>query len=251
MARIKGKDIYLNDNDQFYFGTDVDAALWWYEDELQLNHTISGVQATQGYHLARLDQIPDEFLDLVDTPTTYSGSGGKYVRVNPNNPTQLVFDNAIVGVTSSGTEPPDHNETNLWYNTTANIFFYWDPTREKWLSTNTINYLFSFSGNIDGLYLMIGDVVNSYAYFPIPRDACITTIIASAYNTDNSSKGFEIRNTSTTLFSFNLTNWEYSNFDANVDLDAGTRLKCFCSSAGARCRDPIITVEIRWRYDLP
>jgi hypothetical protein len=250
MARIKGKDIYLKDDDQIYFGDNQEAALWFLDDELRLDHTISGTAATQGYHLVRKDQVPDDFLDLLDTPTTYSGAGGKYVRVDPNNPTELMFENAIVGVTSSGTEPPDYNETNLWYNTTANIFFYYDPTRGKWLSTNSVSYLFSYPGNIDGFYLMIGAVANSSLYFPILADACITAVTAAADQSDNSSKGFEIRDDTTSVFSFNLSNWEYSNFNVNVNLSAGAKLKCFCVAADTKCKDPIVTVEIRWRYDV-
>lgn len=251
MARIKGKDIYLKDDDQIYFGNNVDAALWFLDDELRLDHTISGTAATQGYHLVRKDQVPEDFLDLVDTPTTYSGSAGKYVRVNPNNPAELIFENAIVGVTSSGTGPPDPSETNLWYNISANTFFYYDPVRGKWLSTNSINYMFTWSGNIDGLYLMIGAVANSTLYFPIPVDACITAVTAVADNSSNISKGFEVRDDTTSIFSFNLSNWEYSNFNVNTDLSAGTKLKCFCVSTEDRSRDPIVTVEIRWRYDVP
>jgi hypothetical protein len=81
MARIKGKDLYLKDDDQVYFGDNHEAALWYANNELQLDHTISGTWATQGYHLVRKDQLPDEFLDFIDTPATYSGHGEDYVRV--------------------------------------------------------------------------------------------------------------------------------------------------------------------------
>jgi len=81
MARIKGKDIYLKHDDQIYFGDNQEAALWFDDNELRLNHTISGTAATQGYHLVRLDQVPDDFLDLQDTPSSYSGYGNYYVSV--------------------------------------------------------------------------------------------------------------------------------------------------------------------------
>lgn len=57
MARIKGKDLYLKDDDQIYFGDNKEAALWYLQNELQLNHTISGTAATAGYHLIRKDQM--------------------------------------------------------------------------------------------------------------------------------------------------------------------------------------------------
>lgn len=253
MARIKGKDIYLKHDDQVYFGDSQEAALWFFDNELRLDHTISGTKATQGYHLARLDQVPNDFLDLDDSPTTYSGSSGKYVRVNPNNPTELIFEDAIVGTTYSGSNPPDPNETNLWYNSSDNIFFYWDLNREKWLSTDTSTYLFTYSGNIDGLYLQIGTVTNSTAYYPIPRDSCIVYIIASADNTTNPTKGFEIRDGSqanASVFSFNLSDWEYSSMDIDVNLSAGAQLKCFCTDVGTRSRDPIVSIGIRRRYGV-
>ena len=60
MARIKGKDIYLKDDDQIYFGDSNDAALWFDDGKLQLNSTISGVSPTESYHLTT-----KEYVDLV------------------------------------------------------------------------------------------------------------------------------------------------------------------------------------------
>ena len=51
MARIKGKDLYLNDDDQIYFGDDHEAAMWFIGDDLYLDHTISGVDPSQPGHL--------------------------------------------------------------------------------------------------------------------------------------------------------------------------------------------------------
>ena len=291
MARFKGKDLYLKDDDQAYFGDNQEAALWYIENELRLDHTISGTWATQGYHLVRKDQVPDDFLDLIDTPTTYSGQAGtyvavkqtedglefvtvsgieaidsfldltdtpttysgaegKFVRVDPNNPTQLIFAPAIVGVTSSGTAPPDPDESNLWYNTTYNEFFYYDPNRDDWLGLGMHNYLYTRQGNIDGLYMSVGDLRHAEAHFFIPRPATITAVISSAEEIFNSSKGFEIRDTiGNTLFSFSHTNWEYNNMATNIEIDQDTKLRAFCVSAGDRCRNPSIMLEIRWRFE--
>jgi len=51
MARIKGKDLYLKNDDQIYFGDGNEAAMWFDNGELFLNHTISGVDPTENYHL--------------------------------------------------------------------------------------------------------------------------------------------------------------------------------------------------------
>jgi len=70
MARIKGKDIYLKDDDQIYFGDNQEAALWFIENDLHLNHTISGTWATAGHHLVRLDQL-EEYVDTLSGTIPY------------------------------------------------------------------------------------------------------------------------------------------------------------------------------------
>jgi len=57
MARIKGKDLYLKDDDQIYFGTGIKAALWYANGELQLNHTLSGTWASAPYHYVVKEQV--------------------------------------------------------------------------------------------------------------------------------------------------------------------------------------------------
>jgi hypothetical protein len=86
MARIKGKDLYLKDDDQIYFGDNQEGALWYLDSELQLNHTISGTAATAGYHLIRKDQV-----DLAISAVA-SGIGveiytpGDFLEGQPNAP---------------------------------------------------------------------------------------------------------------------------------------------------------------------
>jgi len=67
MARIKGKDIYLKDDDQIYFGDNQDAAMWYEDDDLRLNHTISGVVPTQDYHLTPRFYVDQEVDTLSGT----------------------------------------------------------------------------------------------------------------------------------------------------------------------------------------
>lgn len=57
MARIKGKDLYLNDDDQIYFGDNKESSLWFDNGELQLSTTISGVSPTEDYHLTTKDYV--------------------------------------------------------------------------------------------------------------------------------------------------------------------------------------------------
>jgi len=191
--------------------------------------------------------IPDNFISLDDTPTTYSGENYRYVRVNESGE-QVYFNSVIGGTIVSGTTPPDPNEASLWYNNDDFIIYHWDSDRNEWLSNDLHNYLFTYQGNCDGLYLSIGDLRHAYAHYPIPRVAAITGIIATAEERNNSSKGFQIRNDVSVLTTFNLNNWQYSDMSASINLDQDTKLKVYCVSAGGRCRNPAVTIEVRWRY---
>lgn len=58
MARIRGRDIYLDHDDQVYFGDNQEAAMWYDLDgEFHLNHTLSGIAATAAYHLITKGQV--------------------------------------------------------------------------------------------------------------------------------------------------------------------------------------------------
>ena len=60
MAKFKGKDLYLNSDDQVYFGDNAEAAMWYdASGKLQINHTVSGVAAVQPYDLVILSQLTD------------------------------------------------------------------------------------------------------------------------------------------------------------------------------------------------
>jgi hypothetical protein len=60
MAKFKGKDLYLNNDDQVYFGDNAEAAMWYdASGKLQINHTVSGVAAVQPYELVILSQLTD------------------------------------------------------------------------------------------------------------------------------------------------------------------------------------------------
>lgn len=263
MARIKGKDIYLKDDDQIYFGNHQEAGLWYDDNELRLDHTISGTWATQGYHLIRKDQvdydlatlsgtIPYGFLDLLDTPTSYSGYGetSYFVKVKDDE-SGLEFSQALTGATSSGV-PPDG--TSLWFNSDPdwNTFFLYDPNRGKWLSVMRHTYLFTYAGAGSGQYMSIGNVTHSSAYYYIPRTGVITGIMASSEHAQNPSKILEFRDDGTTISggTFQYSNWEYNDLAANINVEPGMNLQLYITSAGLSIRNPIVFVEVVWRYDV-
>lgn len=222
--------------------------------------TVSGVTPVTDYELTTKEYVDtvisgavgaaNSFLALSDTPTIYSGSENKYPRVKEDG-TGLYFENAIVGVSSSGTTPPE--DSNLWYNNTYNEFFYYDPDRGEWLSMTLHNYLFTYQGAIDGLYLSIGNVSHADAHYYIPRPATITAIVASAEDKGEDEKTFELRDGNdgnSVITSFITTAWSFQDMSMSVNMDQDTQLKVYATSAGQAGRNPIITVEVRWRYEV-
>jgi len=260
MARFTSKDIKFKDYQKAIFGTSDDAELYWDDarDEMTITTVISGVDPTEPGHLVTRQYVDDnvvsasgvdEFIELIDTPPSYNVvdyTDPKYVRIKSDG-SGLEFAPAIVGTTSTGTTPP--TDSNLWYNEIYNEFFYYDPEREAWLSLTVHNYLYTYQGNIDGLYMSIGDLRHLYAHYLMPRPATITGIISAAEQTFNSSKDFEIRDETTTVSGFTHTNWEYYDMSTNISLDEGTRLKMYVSLAGSKIRNPSVTLEVRWRYE--
>jgi hypothetical protein len=268
MAKFKDLSLDLETGEHIDFD-DADTIMMGYDgNELYISSTVSGVRAAQPHQMVRYDQLTessgtlqdqiddlaldiegqDEFIELVDTPVTYSGQGGYVVSVLDNE-LGLEFIPAAPAVLVSGTSPPD--ESNIWFNSNDNIIYYYDPARGKWLSTNIINYLFTYSANIDGLYLSVGNVVSSYAHYNIVRDATIVSI--SAEQDPGSSavnKGYEIHDTAVSIYNFSMAPHSYTNNNLNVDIDTDANLQMFCVAAGAKSRDPIINLELRWRYDI-
>jgi hypothetical protein len=139
----------------------------------------------------------------------------------------------------------------MWYNNNDNIIYYWDESRNKWLSVYTHNYLFTYSGNIDGLYMSVGNVVNSYAHFHILRDATITAIAADQDPVGSSQpdKDYEVQTNGADVFTFSMILHEYTNEALNIDINEDDALQMYVVSVGTRVRDPIVNLEIRWRYD--
>jgi len=198
----------------------------------------------------------DTFIGLLDTPTTYSGGHHKYTKVKDDF-SGLEFAYALAGVTSSGTTPPDHNETHLWYNSHPdwNMFFIWDVGRQKWLSMAKQNYLFAYGGSVDGAYVSIGNVTDSSAYYYIPRTATITAIMASEATSGGSepTKEFELQNAGVAIAGgyFKMSNYEYFDLSTDIDLDDGTQLQLYAYKEGAGSKNPIIMLELSWRYPTP
>jgi len=84
MAKFQDKHLKLRYDQRAYFGDNDDCSIWHDGVQLRVSCTVSGVYPTEDYHLTTKQYIDDlEFLDLTDTPVTYSGFGDTFVMVNP------------------------------------------------------------------------------------------------------------------------------------------------------------------------
>jgi len=83
MAKFQDKHLKLRDNQRAYFGDSDGCSIWFDGSQMRVSCTLSGVDPTEDYHLTTKYYIDNkEFLDLVDTPPTYSGYGDCLVKVN-------------------------------------------------------------------------------------------------------------------------------------------------------------------------
>lgn len=82
--KIQDKHLKLRYNQRAYFGDNDDCSIWHDGSMMRISCTISGVYPTQPYQLTTKQYVDDQtFLDLPDTPATYSGFGDTFVMVNP------------------------------------------------------------------------------------------------------------------------------------------------------------------------
>ena len=102
MAKFKGKDLYLNDDDQVYFGDNAEAAMWYdASGKLQINHTVSGVAAVQPYELVILSQLTDALGGVTASGGAY-GSYYAYAKSDGTSSTNsITFVNKVSLITST------------------------------------------------------------------------------------------------------------------------------------------------------
>lgn len=102
MAKFRGKDLYLNNDDQIYFGDNAEAAMWYdASGNLQVNHTISGVAAVQPYEVVILSQLTDALGGVTASGGAY-GSYYAYAKSDGESSTNsITFVNKISLITST------------------------------------------------------------------------------------------------------------------------------------------------------
>jgi hypothetical protein len=240
MARIKGKDIYLNDDDQIYFGDGNEAALWYEDHELQLNHTISGIAPTKDGHLVTKKYVDDNII-------TVSGGivqdHGQLLGLSDDDHTQYILANGSRGL-SGNWNAGNYSITALKYygngSTLSGVayvdgddVYFYDTTRNKTLGvaiievggaresvSTTDQYLRTYDGtpfNLSGSAL--------------PWDATLVGIVMSGEET-NQTWTIQVRkNGSTTSLASLTINNAYENHDwsKDVDFSAGDRIQLYLS----------------------
>lgn len=118
MAKFTNKDLRLKDGQKVTWGTDLDANIWWdgTADDLRLDHTISGVDPTQDYHLTtkfyvdtEVGNVSGDLATLSGALSTvaFSGDHGDLSGRDDDDHTQYILVDGSRGFTStvSGVDP--------------------------------------------------------------------------------------------------------------------------------------------------
>jgi hypothetical protein len=153
--------------------------------------------------------------------------------------------------TISPTPPSSTDIGYQWFNTNNNINYIYDGLRQKWLSIQRMNISFGKKGltNNQYLYFYGGVITSNINSSRMIRNACIVSM--SVQFSDIGTGTFYIlkNNNNTTLTSIDVIN-DYGNGDEsiNIDINEGDVIKCYFDSSFSNVKDPIITLEIAWRY---
>jgi len=235
MARIKGKDLYLKDDDQIYFGDSNEAAIWYDEGtELRLSHTISGTTAIEDYHLVQKGYVDDII-------ATISGGG------------TLPHDHEVTDISTES--PTTSGESgDIFYDPDFGMPFYYDGARGKWLSSDRVMLVFSKDAGATNTYLKIGTVAHADAGYYVHDNSTIVGIYCKSVSAPD-SKSFEIRDAAdhSYIHGFSYTGDgtdKYVTSDANVDVVSGTELQVFVLAGGAPAQDTLCQITLAKRYDV-
>ncbi|WP_313804339.1 hypothetical protein [Flavobacterium sp.] len=126
-----------------------------------------------------------------------------------------------------------------------NSLYFYDNTRTKWLSSETVALNYSNSGDTDDEYLNSNSVNSGIR---IPYNATLIAITARASGGDT-SRQFRVRkNGSTTnLLSFTVTTFNYSSTTQNLNFDAGDFINIYVDNESGDITNPTVTLWLKWR----
>ena len=208
-----------------------------YEDtEELLAHTHVEADITDLSH----DALTINGIEISSIPPTDAQS-----LVYDSTSDSFIFDTPTVGV-AIGENPTDADPGTIWVEQDTSSPFILDYISGDWLSTGRIVYTFNAQTNIDGAYLPIG--IGGVISYYIPRAATITSLYCKA-TAGNDTKTFYIRDNVTELYTFSFDNsYLYIDNVVRININEGAELRIFVSDEGIPVKDPIIQLEVAWRY---
>jgi hypothetical protein len=157
-----------------------------------------------------------------------------------------------LGFVNDDDHPPEESgDGDFWYNSGINLF-YFDQTRERWLSTNKLPFLFSRNGSNDGTFLKLGDVISSDVGFYFPEYSVITDIYARA-GSGNATKQLDVvisdpDGNDVTVYSFSLSDYSYNSNMLSIVVLPEHYVKMFISSEGGPVSDVIVQMHASIEY---
>jgi len=130
--------------------------------------------------------------------------------------------------------------------------YFWDETREEWLSSFRIPIIWGKAGASNGNYLGCSGGVTSADSGPIlARDYTITSVTINTSGGVDKTYQLERNLDDEVLDSFITSGGIYYEVDTKIDLDAGDFLKVLVTAGAGVASDAVFTIEIAARYDAP
>ena len=205
-----------------------------------------------------------KFKDLYDTPAgdypvTVSGEEGYIPHIKKDGSGVDYTTLSGISTLPADTNPPE-NEINGkgWYDTNTKLVYYYDKTRDKWLTVSRYMLVYGHSGSADGVDLGISSVTSNNTGYYLSYPATITGIFVRALS-GKQNKLIKIRvrelysdgstSSLSVLTTFNLSNLIYINTDANIDVDYSNLVQIRVAAAGSSISNVICQLEIAYRKD--
>ncbi len=217
MAKFQDKHLKLRYNQRSYFGDNDDCSIWHDGVGMRISCTISGVDPQEDYHLTTKYYVDNRtFLNLPDTPSTYSGTGEYFVTVAPGE-SGLIF-TSTSGIASlidhgdlSGLDGDDHelyvptNGSRGFTNTVSGIY----PVQDNDLVTK--EYVDDQIGGfvtLSGTQTITGDKT---------FDNTLTTFLGDVFfdGIDITMSGTTLNTESNTVFNYDSTSTINNEGDTN------------------------------------
>lgn len=245
--------------------------------------------ATDGYYIVHLEEVPDNgqvngrvtVNGLTETTTYPPVAGSFYVNYAMG---RLAFASTESGQTLSAgyykkgslvevedinwlyeqvsqnfqnnyviaATPPlsgERFEGQVWYNTTNNVTYTFDGTRDKWISNNRETLVFGRQENSQNQYLNYygSKIASNLSGLKMLRDGCITGISVQLDAVGTCT--FQIRKNNVPVSIGNIiVNNSFGTSDETLNIDTlkDDFIQIYLESSGV-IETPIIMIEIAWR----